>query len=387
MRDVFARVSPIAAILALAGVAHGEGADAATLTTLYSFCSQASCADGELPYAGLISVSGKLYGTTAYGGAENDGTVFSIAPQRGETVLHSFGRPASDGEVPYAGLIKAGGELYGTTIGGGQQNSGTVFSITRQGHEKVLHSFGSAAGDGENPQAGLIDVAGTLYGTTSGGGTHDGRGTVFSITLQGHEKVLHSFGGVTGDGQYPYAGLINVGGTLYGTTYGGGAFESGTVFSITPEGAETVLYSFRTTAGDGYAPHAGLINVGGTLYGTTVFGGADGDGTVFSITRRGHAKVLYSFGSAAGDGEGPEAPLINVDGTLYGTTFSGGAYDGGTVFSVTLPGASSVLYSFDPYDSDGVGPYAGLINVDGTLYGTTVSGGANAEGTVFSFTP
>ncbi len=189
---------------------------------------------------------------------------------------------------------------------------------------EVLYSFGSKSGDAEYPYADLINVNGKLYGTTYYGGAK-GDGTVFSITPSGKETVLHSFGSKSGDGEYPYAGLINVNGTLYGTTYYGGAKGDGTVFSITPSGKETVLHSFGSKSGDGEYPYAGLINVNGTLYGTTYYGGAKGDGSVFSITPSGKETVLHSFGSKSGDGEYPYAGLINVKGTIYGTTYSGGA--------------------------------------------------------------
>jgi uncharacterized repeat protein (TIGR03803 family) len=145
----------------------------------------------------------------------------------------------------------------------------------------VLHNF-KGIPDGEYPYAGLINVNGTLYGTTYFGGAYDD-GTVFSITTSGKATVLHSFG-MTGDGEYPYAGLIDVKGTLYGTTYeGGGATGGGTVFAITTSGKETVLHSF-TGSGDGEYPNAGLIDVKGTLYGTTADGGANGGGTVFGLS-------------------------------------------------------------------------------------------------------
>jgi len=134
-----------------------------------------------------------------------------------------------------------------------------------------------------------------LYGTTDEGGTYCesssafGCGTVFAITTSGTETVLNSFGTGSGDGSYPDAGLLNVKGTLYGTTSSGGAYAyGGTVFKITTSGAETVLHSFEGPAGDGSLPFAGLINVNGTLYGTTGYGGSGsceiGCGTVFSLS-------------------------------------------------------------------------------------------------------
>ncbi len=154
-----------------------------------------------------------------------------------------------------------------------------------------------------------------------------GYGTVFKITTSGKETVLHSFGGSSrDDGGEPEAGLINLNGTLYGTTSVGGKNATGTVFSITTSGIETLLYSFKVFgSGDGANPEAGLLNVKGTLYGTTSYGGTFGYGTVFSITPSGKETVLHSFGGS-GDGNEPFAGLINVKGTLYGTTTSGGRH-------------------------------------------------------------
>jgi uncharacterized repeat protein (TIGR03803 family) len=235
-------------------------------------------------------VNGTLYGTSG-GGANGKGTVFSITPSGKEQVLYSF-RGGTDGAGPAAGVTDVKGTLYGTTEGGGAYSTyyvgpaGTVFSVTPSGKEKVLHSFGLGK-DGIQPQAGLVEVKGTLYGTTGVGGSgacgRVGCGTVFSITPSGRETVLHSFNG--SDGQDPSATLLNVNGTLYGTTYIGGAYGCGTVFSITLSGYETVVYSFGGSSQDGcYLPRSGVIDVNGTLYGTTFIGGAHNDGTVFSIT-------------------------------------------------------------------------------------------------------
>jgi uncharacterized repeat protein (TIGR03803 family) len=187
------------------------------------------------------------------------------------------------------------------------------------------------------------------------------------VTTTGAEKVLYSFEGGS-DGANPYAGLVNVKGTLYGTTYLGGANGYGTVFSVTTTGAEKVLYSFHGSP-DGAYPYASLLNVNGTLYGTTYSGGSGclsyGCGTIFSVTMTGTEKALYSFGGGSdGDGAEPFASLIDVNGTLYGTTAGGGVNGNGTVFSVTMTGEEKVLYRFAG-GSDGVEPWAGLINVKG----------------------
>ncbi len=364
-------------------------------TSLYSFGNRAS--DGQQPKAGLIDVNGTLYGTTYGGGADGDGTVFSISATGTEKVLYTF-QGAKDGANPSASLTNAKGVMYGTTEHGGGVNAGTVFRIGRGDKEKVLHTFGPVP-DGLFPVASLIDVQGILYGTTVGGGDDsvcfDSCGTVYSISKGGKEKVLHSFEAYF-DGVSPASNLLDVKGTLYGTTQngigtGGEGTGLGTVFTISTIGMESVLYSFPYGASDGADPAAGLIDVNGTLYGTTAGGGTYGNGTygtAFSIATSGSLTSLHSFGDLTGpDGSRPVAPLLNVKGKLYGTTPSGGALGKGTIFSMSFTGADEkVLHSFGN-GSDGSTPLAGLVKVKETLYGTTSAGGTYGEGTVFSLTP
>jgi uncharacterized repeat protein (TIGR03803 family) len=370
--------------------------------------------DGGHPEA-LANVKGTRYGTTMAGGAHavygpylHGGTVFSITRSGTERVLYSFSN-GTNGDVPTAPLADVNGTLYGTTITGGAYGCdggrcGTVFSITTDGIEKVLHSFGGggsygSGADGAFPFAGLINVKGTLYGTTEEGGTH-GLGTVFSITPDGTEKVLYSFS-YGSDGRSPQAPLTELNGTLYGTTPSGGNLNGGTVFSITTRGVEKVLHRFGPGA-DGAYPNAGLTDVNGTLYGTTEGGGSHycgrpygRCGTVFSITPGGREVLLHSFAGGS-DGAYPQAALIDVNGTLYGTTAAGGAWGSarvpgqGTIFSISTSGAENVVHSFAK-GSDGAEPLAPLLDVKGTLYGTTSRGGHGrchgGCGTVFSFLP
>jgi uncharacterized repeat protein (TIGR03803 family) len=365
-------------------------------SVIHSFGGSAE--DGSSPYAGLVNVNGTLYGTTEFGGANDDGTVFSLTPTPSgtETTLYSFVGAPYDGAEPLAGLINVNGTLYGTTYQGGggscgiHTGCGTVFAVTRSGVETVIHSFGQ---NSAFPEGKLIFVKGTLYGTALGGAYS--HGTVFAIPRFGSERTLYSFAGSPYDGASPKAGLVNLNGTLYGTTFFGGANcgssgGCGTVFSITPSGAEAALHSFAGGS-DGANPPASLVFLKGTLYGTTAFGGANGYGTVFAIPRFGAYTVLYSFAGGT-DGANPQAGLINVNGTLYGTTARGGTLCGsiggcGTIFSITPSGTETVLHSFGGSAVDGGFPYAGLLKVKNTLYGTTVSGGANDAGTVFSLTP
>jgi uncharacterized repeat protein (TIGR03803 family) len=211
-------------------------------TILYSFAGGSS--DGAGPEAGLILGSdGNFYGTTEFGGASGDGTVFQITPSGTETVLYSFAGGSSDGEGPEAGLIQGSdGNFYGTTIGGGTNNDGTVFKLTPSGTETVLHFF-AGGDDGVGPRAGLIQGSdGNFYGTTYQGGSSNGiyqggssnLGTVFQITPSGTETVLYPFAGGSSDGAYPTASLIQGSdGNLYGTTAQGGTSDHGTVFKLT----------------------------------------------------------------------------------------------------------------------------------------------------------
>jgi len=316
-------------------------------------------------------------------------------------LVYSFNGGES-GRDPHAGpLVGVDGTLYGTTVyGGGRCHNrcfgGTVFAIATPARERVLHSFKGIPNDGKNPRAGLIDVAGTLYGTTIRGGVSSCYcGTVFKLTLPGVETVLHSFGGEP-DGSDPDAGLLAVNGALYGTTFNGGTTDEGTVFAIAPSGAESVLYSFKGGPEDGaYPTQADLVDVNGTLYGMTKWGGTNDRGTLFSIMTSGSERLLHSFGGP-GDGLFPYGGLLDVNGTLYGTTSNGGSiscglrYGGipgcGTVFKATTSGAESVLHSFGAF-GDGEYPYAGLVDVNGLLYGTTTAGGMKDAGTVFAVSP
>jgi uncharacterized repeat protein (TIGR03803 family) len=270
-------------------------------TTLYTFCYQTSCINGSEPHAGLVEASDKnFYGTTTEGGANNEGTVFEITAGGALTTLYSFCAQAgcADGAHPYAGLIQAtDGNFYGATYQGGSHNSGTIFKITTGGALTTLYSFCAQAGcsDGSYPYARLVQATdGNFYGTTYGGGTNK-VGTVFEITSGGTLTTLYSFGGV--DGANPYAGLVQATDeNFYGTTQNGGINHRGTVFEITSGGMLTTLYDFcsQTDCSDGAYPRGGLVQGSdGTFYGTTQNGGMDvncslcgnnGEGTIFSLS-------------------------------------------------------------------------------------------------------
>src|SRR6202035_4781924 len=287
----------LAALAVFAVVLVATNSWAGTDKVLYQFNNQG----GALPFAGMIfDAAGNLYGTTAYGGSGCNGgcgTVFELTPKTGggwtETVLHRFTNSAKDGHYLYAGLVfDASGNLYGTTAFGGSGpcngGCGTVFELTPKADggwtEKVLHSF--TGKDGRYAEATLIlDASGNLYGATPVGGAY-GYGTVFELMRKAGRgwaaTVLHNFKGGPGS----YGSLVfDTSGNLYGTTGGGGAYNYGTVFKLTPSAnchwTETVLHSFN--GNDGLRPWAGPIFKKGALYGTTLSGGVYGGGTVFEV--------------------------------------------------------------------------------------------------------
>lgn len=337
---------------------------------LYKFCSTANCADGANPYAGLIFDSaGNLYGTTGAGGL-SAGTVFELTPRAdgrwNEKVLYNFcsATNCADGKYPDAGLIfDSAGNLFGTTYSGGTScqglGCGTVFELTPADDgkwiEKVLHRFtiDSPTYDGASPGYGslIFDKAGNLYGTTYYGGRcvkTSGCGTVFQLAHHAKdrwtEKVLYRFQANGKDGHNPYYGLVfDAAGNLYGTTFQGGRSSKctvgcGTVFQLRPGSkgrwSEKVLYSFDGKDGTGAVDNL-ILDSKGSLYGNTNAGGTHDRGTVFRLSpvEGGKWKELqYSF-KPGEDGDFPGGGLIfDSAGNLYGTTFAGGAHNGGMVY-------------------------------------------------------
>ena len=358
-----------------------ERATGATLKTRYSFLGGS---DGGQPQAALVQGSDtNLYGTTFAGGLLDTGTVFKINASGGLTPLYSF-TGGLDGAQPQAALVQGiDGSFYGTTSAGGLSlsNAGTVFRITPQGVFTNLYRF-TGGSDGAQPRGALVQGTDTnFYGTAFAGGTNR-LGVVFKMTPGGTLTTIWQFSGTT-DGSHPVAGLIQgTNGNFYGTTFGGGAFGAGTVFTINPSGALTTLYNF-TGGLDGANPAGSLVLIGNNRFYGTTFGGGDGTGTVFRVGPGGGLVNLYVF-TGGGDGGFPDAGLIvGSDGNLYGTTSADGNGGAGTVFKMTPSGGLTTLHAFSGLD--GAVPEAGL--VQGTVsnfYGTTAFGGTNNEGTVFT---
>jgi uncharacterized repeat protein (TIGR03803 family) len=259
---------------------------AQTFTVLHSFTNSPDGANPypglfmDAPFHDSAGGMGNLYGTTISGACTpyDCGTVFKLDSAGNETVLFSFGSVPSglDPQNPYGTLVMdTAANLYGTTRDGGAFGYGAVFKVDSLGNETVLHNF--ALSDGAEPYAGLImDTAGNLYGTTSAGGQDSCIcGTVFKLDPAGNETVLHSF--TNADGASPAGDLImDAAGNLYGTTSGGG---SGTVFELIPPststGSWTEIVLHRFNGSDGANPIAGLImDASGNLYGTARGGGS-----------------------------------------------------------------------------------------------------------------
>ena len=346
--------------------------------------------DGSWP-TGLVWSKGLFFGLAQYTKyrAKNDaGVAFTLKLPSTVRIVHRFGL-GSDGKRPQGALTVVGTDFYGATLEGGKSGSGTVFSLNRSGTEQWRYSF-KGDPDGSAPESGLTNVKGTLYGTTSVGGTtcssSGSCGTVFSITTSGKEKVLHKFTGNGKDGEYPFAPPTALNGTLFGTTFRGGLYDEGAIYSLTSAGKEKLLHSFGA-GNDGLYPQVGLIAVNGVLYGTAPSGGKHQDGIVFRITTTGKEQVLYDFGKSRNDGRGSYSPLVFVNGMFYGTTSAGGTAGRGTVFSLSPGGKETVLYSFNG-GTDGRSPAGALVYFNGVLYGVTISGGGIPNyWTIFSLKP
>ena len=379
------RLIVVVILLILSG--RASTTDAQIETNLYRFGSVPN--DGAVPYAALVQGNdGNFYGTTYSGGTNNHGTVFRISPSGTKTNLHTFG----DGNVNFANALVQGndGNFYGTTYQGGTNGVGSVFRITPSGVYTNFHSFGSSPTDGRQPYAALVQGSDSnFYGTTYYGGTN-GVGTVFRVSLAGNYTILYSFVGFPNDGAQPEAALIQTSdGSFYGTTIAGGTNGLGTVFRFSPGSRETNLYTFGGFPADGNEPNAGLVRgADGNFYGTTYGGGSNNVGTVFRFNPNGNYTSLYSFGSTPGDGNYIGAGLLQgSDGNFYGTAILGGANHQGTVFRISPGGNYTNLYAFGSTPNDGFQPYAALVQgIDGSFYGTTTAGGTNNFGTVFRLT-
>jgi uncharacterized repeat protein (TIGR03803 family) len=404
------------ATVALAVVIHAQ---ASTYNVIYAFQGGT---DAGFPYGPMIADStGNLYGTTEFGGSQRFGTVFKLTKGTGgtwtESVLYNFSNGA-DGGQPEAGVVMdAAGNLYGTTIAGGDPTCvslhgfcGVLYKLSPNLDgtwiESVLVNFTGT--NGLVPQAGLIlDSAGNLYGTTTSGGAI-GYGTVFQLSNSGgtwSENILHNFNNT--DGRSPALGLVfDKTGNLYGTTFSGGnltacsGFGCGTVFELTPQTGGTwafrLLHRFNST--NGATPEGVVLDSSGNLFGATAYGGSgscpgpvtNGCGLVYELSPvtggSWHEKLVKGFTGIGSSVVNPDPIVLDSSGRLFGTSLFGGRKDCnlnletcGTIYELTPASGSNWtltgLYAFQD-DSNGFFPYAALtIDSAGNIYGSTGSGG------------
>lgn len=366
------------------------------LTTLHRFCTKPGCPDGYYPSGGLVlATDGNFYGMMFTGGTSGGncgggcGTIFEITSAGKLTTLHRF--DYTDGDHPSGGRLveAANGEFYGTTVYGGANKQGTVFEVTATGALKTLYSFCAQPNctDGEQPQGGLVQATdGNFYGTTTFGGTKNsycpyGCGTFFRINAQGTLTTLYSFcaQGDCTDGSDP-AGLIQGDdGNFYGIA-GGGTYDSGVVFEITAGGALTTLHSFCSQVNnegyctDGLGPVPNLVQAtDGNIYGATQAGGANNDGTVFKMSIRpaGTLATLYNFCAqpSCTDGRLPAGGLLqSTNGNFYGTTYWGGKIVNPACAVYPPYHGCGIVFSLDM----GLGPFVAFVRGYGKV-GQTVS--------------
>lgn len=396
------------AVICLFAVVASPKIDAQTFSVIHNFTGQ----DGANPNVGLtIDPAGNLYGAASTGGSGDFGVIFKLTRKNSGWIfdpLYNF-HGGSDGGDPNARVtIGPDGSLFSTTsIGGTGCNScGTVFNLRPQSsfcshaicpwNETVLYNFSQGSG-GFVPAGDIIfDGSGSIFGTASQGGTF-GWGAVYKLTPSGgswNQSVLYSFTGGS-DGANPLGGvLFGPSGDLYGTTYSGGS-GSGVVFQLTSSGSgwtENPVYIFQGGS-DGGGLWGGLIfDQLGNLYGATLVFGSGNGGTVYELTPSGRATWQFSLLHSFTGGGGPLNGSLTMDatGSLYGTTFSDGIHNLGSVFKLT-PSALGWVYT-DLHDftgaGDGANPFGNVtFDANGNLYGTASNGGTSGKGTVWEITP
>jgi uncharacterized repeat protein (TIGR03803 family) len=372
---------------------------------LFSFPK--SGADGTFAGHPLyLDTAGNLFGTAYNGGEKDEGTVFELsAPVQGVrrfSVLHSF-KNSSDGRNPDGTIVfDASGNLYGAALGGAD-NSGVIYKLTPGAGGtwtlSVIYTFGPTYVNGMYPNGLTIDAAGNLYGTTYEGGTGYGEyGTVFQLTPNSGGTwsltTLYNFSGP--DGALPMASLVlDAAGNLYGTTSGGGANDGfGTVFELSPSSGgtwtETLLCTFPYGKYYERPQTAVWFDAVGNIYGTTA--GTDdspGYGSVYELTPNGDGSwtlhTLHRFGGP-GDGYLPAGLVGDSSGNLFGTTASGGANNDGIVYELKKNAAGQwiekVMHNFTD-GSDGGFPGTLVMGPGNVFYGAAAAGGSGQVGVIY----
>ncbi|MGB8734094.1 MAG: choice-of-anchor tandem repeat GloVer-containing protein [Candidatus Sulfotelmatobacter sp.] len=365
--------------------------------TLVNFDGTNGADPGLSPIQGT---DGNLYGGTGSGGEYGQGVLFKMTPTGALTTIYNFcaesGCPDGNGGAPE--VLGTDGNFYGETGFGGAFGDGTLFKFTEEGELTTLSSFDGT--DGSVIKHLVQSSSGKFYGTTSGGGNlgecyggAGGCGTVFEMTPSGMLTTLHDFCSLPDctDGAVPFDALVQgADGNFYGTTWAGGAANAGTIFQITPTGTLTTLYTFCVSdypfCGDGSNPIKLVLGSDGNFYGTTANGAGNNEGSVFKITPSGTLTTIYSFCAqiACTDGATPRDGLtLGSDGNFYSTTYYGGAHNQGTIFQITSSGVLTTLHSFN--GTGGRYPIQHLFQAtNGVFYGITDGDGTSGDGTIFS---
>ena len=335
---------------------------------------------------------GRLYCVATSGGVSNIGSLFAIGKNgSGFQKLKDFSTNSAGLGSSYCPLIEGtNGLLYGGTDGGGASGGGGVFSINKDGSGySVLHEFSGAPGDGASCDGGLLVASdGKLYGTTSAGGTND-TGVIFTLNHDGSGfAILHNFIGAPADGAYPFASLIEGSdGVLYGVTDVGGSADAGALFKLNKDGSSySVLRSFGGSPGDGtYLDRPLAEGPDGVLYGTTYSGGTSNRGTIFQINKDGSSySVLMDFVDPLGVQSPYSALSVTPTGTLVGTSLFGGANGAGTIFQIATNGSNfCILHEFGAFTNDLQIPSGQILGTDEIFYGTAWSGGQYGSGGIF----
>lgn|GEM_PF-522873 len=380
----------------------GMGVSHAQLVNLHSFTYD------SYTYGTPILVGNVLYGMTDEGGPNGDGNIYSVNTDGSNYKdLYDFADTGSkafhcNGDEPYGSLTLVGNTLFGLLPYGGLHDDGMVFSIHTDGSTyRDLWDFSDTGShalneDGYDPYGTLTAIGSKLYGTTEEGG-FNGAGTIFSIDTSytkdtarlGYKELWDFNYNLDSNGAYPYyVGLkaSTNGKVLYGTTYEGGKHDEGNIFSIHTDGSHYKdLHDFLDNSYDGGYPYGGVTLVGGKLYGVTESGGWDGYGIVYSLDTDGTAYMpLYAFNYDSGSYAYGE--LVVAGNMIYGTTEGGGTHNDGTLFAIDINGNNHrTLVNFDYYNNGEEPEYGMLAYANGSLYGTTESGGGLGGGTLFRY--
>jgi uncharacterized repeat protein (TIGR03803 family) len=370
--------SVLAAMVSITFALSAQRAPAQTVTNIYNFTGNNSAA-----YPGWVKPAqgrdGRLYVTTE-GTPGTYGSVLAVGTDGKARRIHVFDN--TDGATPLGGVIlSTDGAFYGTTTFGGTSNNGVLFRITQNGTYTALHNFAGGS-DGLNPYAPPMEATdGNLYGTTLGSSTIGP--TVYRYSRLSGYSILHQFDAA--QGQFFASSLIQgTDGNLYLSANAGGTNNCGVILKVTLAGTVLSSYSFPCGLGGG-SPNGSLLQADDSnFYGTAIDGGSTGAGIVYKMGLDGAVSILYGFLGSPSDGANPQGALVQAtDGNLYGTTVSGGHAAQGTLFQISPSGTYRQLFEFR--NKAGELPFGSPVqHTNGKIYGTVVQGALGGFGAVYS---